>query len=136
MDNSTHFIVVGHGRSGTTMLSLALAAHPYVRMYLELFHRKPEDRRKYFCADRRRWHDAMHRLTLEHNVTCYKSDTSPIEFLRRCVFYSRFYQRRHAVGFKLLYNYSITGARYRQLLDYLRRKRNLRIIYVERNDMG
>jgi len=44
------FILLGHGRSGSTLLVRSLTEHPNVRMFGELFHYEQKERERAFHA--------------------------------------------------------------------------------------
>lgn len=92
-DNYTRFVVVSHIRSGSTMLTNTLNAHPNIRCFFELFH--------------------LHREAIPFESAGYRSlqtnkealslrERDPVSFLSRYV-WNRHPRSVAAVGFKLLY---------------------------------
>jgi LPS sulfotransferase NodH len=131
----THFVVIAHGRSGSTMLSLALAGHPNVAMFLELFHRDPTDRKRFFRADECRWNALLQRTIVRRNARVFSESEDPEAFLRSSVFYSRHSKRIRAIGFKLLHNFSVLGAASERLWGYVKSNKTLRVIHLRRRDL-
>ena len=129
-----HFVVIAHGRSGSTMLSLALASHPNVAMYLEIFHQDPSGRGRYFRADERR-SAVLGRIGVRRNARVYEGGEDPLAFLADAVFYPRRSKRIRAVGFKLLHNFCIAGHARDLLWEGLAATGNLRIICLRRKDL-
>jgi LPS sulfotransferase NodH len=84
------FVIVGHPRSGSTLLKEAIAQHHRIRVYGELFHKVENERKNTHCV---RKHDGT--------KVFYEGNTSDaLEFLFENVWNSE-NERYHAVGFKL-----------------------------------
>jgi hypothetical protein len=132
----TPFVVIAHGRSGSTMLSLALDAHPNVAMFLELFHRDPMNRQRFFRADGRRWSATRQQTIVRRNARVYQESEDPATFLAESVFYRGHPKHIRAIGFKLLHNFSVIGAAEEGLWRYIESNRALRVILLRRQDLA
>jgi hypothetical protein len=109
----TRFVIVGHGRSGSSLLQVALDRHPAVRCRGELFHNDPQ-----------------HRERARGEV--YR-DAAPVEsFLREAAFSAR--DGVAAVGFKLFF-YHARQAGASALWDHLAADRELRVILLQRRNL-
>ncbi len=115
----TKFILLGHGRSGSTLLSLTLGKHPNIRMFLELFHDDERERELSFRADKR----------------FYRDGEDAVEFLREAVFYPRYWKQLKAVGFKLFYDHARSTKEGKKLWSFLKINKNIYIIHLIRQNI-
>ena len=108
------FVVISHGRSGSTLLIRSLDAHPDIKCYGELFNAIEKDRvtaaaRKYSAGD------------------------DPIAFCRAEVYGEA--SSAKAVGFKLHVNQMKASEREKMLWTFLEAERDIRIIFLVRRNL-
>jgi LPS sulfotransferase NodH len=113
------FVLLSHGRTGSTLLSLALGKHPNIRMFLELFHEDREERERSFRADGR----------------TYQDGEDAAQFLREAVFYPRYWKPLRAVGFKLFYEHARQNSEDKKVWHYLKTTKDVRIIHLVRRNL-
>jgi LPS sulfotransferase NodH len=114
---ATHFVVLGHPRSGSTLLVQALREHPGMCVYGELFQDEPEARRTGYGARR---------------GTMYETGTDGASFLADTIFRENDDPETLATGFKLFYTQGRTpGAR--SAWGYLIGRKDLRVIHLTRD---
>lgn len=112
----THFVILGHPRSGSTLLLNALREHPGMHVYGELFQDELEDRRDGFGAA----------------GEVYENGMDGASFLANTIFRMRDDPEVLAVGFKLFYEQAHEpGARsaWRYLID----RTDVRVIHLTRD---
>jgi LPS sulfotransferase NodH len=128
----TKFILLGHRRSGSTLLFCDLVLHRNIYMFGELFNESEEERRRAFrsglqgctVAQRRGLDESMY----------YRDGQDGAEFLRNLAFYERYWQPV-AVGFKLFYHQARDTNNARKAWDYLISDRDVRIVHIMRRNM-
>jgi LPS sulfotransferase NodH len=114
---ATHFVVLGHPRSGSTLLVQALRAHPGILAYGELFQDELHARRTGFRA--------------RHEM--YETGTDGASFLANAIFRESDDDEILAVGFKLFYTQAREpGAR--SAWRYLADRTDLCIIHLTRDN--
>ena len=122
------FILLGSGRSGSSLITESLAEHPEVRIGTELFHSEEEPRRvafSYFHKTNGSGHDAPH----------YRSGTDGKRFLEQDVFSQRFDTGVRAVGFKMFYVHARSNPREKTAWDYLISNKDIRVIHLIRTNL-
>jgi LPS sulfotransferase NodH len=112
----TKFVILGHGRTGSTLLTHALRAHPNVRMYGEIFHDDPAERR----------------TSLRTEEPAYADGTDAGRYLAEVIFRPRWWRTLKAVGFKLFYDHARDSAGALRAWEHLVGDRSVRIVHVSR----
>jgi LPS sulfotransferase NodH len=87
------FLLLFHGRSGSTLLTMALAAHPAIVMYGELFHLLEKIRRDFQPQGQT--------PGPSDQTDYYRTGSDPIAFLQQQLYARTFPTERAAAGFKL-----------------------------------
>jgi LPS sulfotransferase NodH len=123
------FILLGHGRSGSTLLVKSLDEHPNIRMFGELFNIEEKERCRAFHALNRTYPPDQ----LEKGY--YVEGEDAAEFLRSSVFYPRPWKEIQAVGFKMFYVHARRYPKERNAWDYLIAKRDLHVIHLVRRNL-
>lgn len=113
------FIVLGHQRSGSSLVIRSLRAHPQVVGFGELF---LPDR----CGFNIEGYDERAAVLLRAR------NAFPVEFLERYVF-SGYLSDKRAVGFKLFPD-QLDNDRFRCVWDWVERERDLAIVLLNRRD--
>jgi LPS sulfotransferase NodH len=131
---TTHFIILGHERCGSTMLMTVLAEHERIQMYGEIFHARTLDRKTYFPADRREYKTTAGSMEIIPGGDYYEDGTSGADFLERAVFYKRWRRDRYAVGFKLFYDHARNDSAARTAWDSLVSRKALRVLHLIREN--
>jgi LPS sulfotransferase NodH len=108
------FVIVGHGRSGSALLQVALDRHPEIRCRGELFH-----------------NDRAYRESAAGRV--YENGESVSDFLWRAAYCAD--QTTGAVGFKLFFYHARADPAASALWDELRADRELRVILLQRRNL-
>jgi LPS sulfotransferase NodH len=121
------FILLGHGRSGSTLLVKNLIEHPGILMDEELFH--PEEAER-FKSDPNPNRDAPEMPGVE--IRPYRDGEDGAEYLREAVFCDRSRDDILAVGFKLFYTHARGDAKARTAWDYLIENRDVRVVHLVR----
>lgn len=111
-------MVIGHGRTGSTLLSLSLGEHDSIRMYLEIFHDDPKERETSFRAER-----------------AYQSGEDAVKFINQAVFFPRHWKQLKAVGFKLFYDHARKDREARKVWIYLEENKGIHIIHLLRRNL-
>lgn len=124
----TRFVVLATGRTGSTLLGNALADHPEILFYGELFHAY-EDRRRAEAA--RRTMGAGVERHLPHGVPVCEPADDGREYITRL-----FSQRAEhaAIGFKLMYDQAREGAA-ATVWDALRERTSIRVVHLTRRNL-
>lgn len=120
----TRFVLLTSPRTGSNLVSLALAAHPAVFMRGELFH--PDE------AQRKAWQQASLSFALPLQ-DYYRDGADPVAFLETHV-YGCQDPAKQAAGFKLFYSHLRDGAA-AHLWDWLAAERDIRIIHLHRKGL-
>jgi LPS sulfotransferase NodH len=118
LEPATRFVLLGHPRSGSTLLFTSLIEHPSLRIYGELFQDDSEARREAYGAPE----------------VMYRPEMDGATFLDERVFREDGNPETLAVGFKLFY----TQAREpfaRTAWAYLLRQKDIRIVHLVRNEV-
>lgn len=122
-----HFIMLGTRRTGSTVISNALADHPQILQYGELFH----DRASMRAAEAA--HETMGAGVLRHLPnglpTCLDADDGH-DYLSRLFSQSTPAQ---AIGFKIFYHHARRGP-IASVWDYLDRHTEIRILHIQRRN--
>lgn len=113
------FIVLGHARSGSSLLSHALSEHDSIKMYGELFHESEDDRRRYSKVGERFYWDG----------------DDGAQFLRHVVFNRRRLAGETAIGFKIFYDHARKDSNARAVWDYLASDTDIRVIHLSRKNL-
>lgn len=113
----TSFILLGHGRSGSTVLTEALRRHGRIRMYGEIFHEDPAERERASGPDRP-----------------YRHDESGRRYLDEVIFRRRWWKELQAVGFKLFGDHALTGPM-SSAWQRLMRDRAVRVVLLRRDNL-
>jgi LPS sulfotransferase NodH len=111
----TGFVIIGHPRSGSTLLVNALREHTHVRAYGELFQEEPEERQRGYGS----------------HLVLYQDGMDGASFLKDRVYAAPDEVEIMAVGFKLFY----AQARDPQAASawrYLLARKQLRIVHLVR----
>jgi LPS sulfotransferase NodH len=118
------FVVIGHPRSGSTLLKEAIDAHPVLKVYGELFHKADAERQKSHCI---RKQDGT-------RVHYEAGERDAIEFLTAHV-WSQENSAYQAVGFKLFFE-RIKCPGSKRLFARLKQEiTGLRVIHIIRDNL-
>ena len=96
------FVLLTHPRSGSTLLSLALRAHPEIRMFGELFNDESDERICAFEAGYRS-RPSIARYLKYIRGGAYVRGWNSAEFIERQIYFDPSNDRPPATGFKLFY---------------------------------
>lgn len=129
----THFVILTHPRSGSTMIATALGSHKRVTMYHEIFNDDQETRKKDFPADLRVYDSEADTMRIFRRKRYYRDGECGEKFLREAVFYPRWVPGPLAVGFKLFYEHA-SSPKARRAWDYIDNHEQIRIIHLLRAD--
>lgn len=123
------FIILGHGRNGSTLIVKSLDEHPNVRVAGELFHSDETERCRAFHALNRTYPPDK----LERHY--YRDGQDGAQFLKESVFYERPWKEISAVGFKLFYIHARKDLNIQKAWRYLLENKEIRVIHLLRADM-
>ncbi|HEX8560190.1 MAG TPA: sulfotransferase [Pyrinomonadaceae bacterium] len=123
------FIILGHGRSGSTLLARSLAGHPNVRMFGELLHDEEPERERAFRA----FNEGVG--TRRREPRFYREGDDGAAYLRDTVFRRRRWRDVLAVGFKMFYLHARTSPRAGTAWDYLIADTDLRVVHLARANL-
>jgi len=123
------FILLGHGRSGSTLIVRSLGEHPNVRVFGELFHYSEQERERAFHA----LNESFGAERAERRF--YREGGDGAEFLREGVFYERPWEDISAVGFKMFYPHARGDAGARRAWDYLIENKEIHVIHLSRANL-
>lgn len=129
----THFVILTHPRSGSTMLATALGSHKRVTMYHEIFQDDQETREKDFRADMRVYDRESDTMRIVRRARYYRNGECGEKFLQEAVFYPRWRPGPLAVGFKLFYEQA-SSPKARKAWYYIDKHEQVRIIHLVRAD--
>ncbi|HYO62424.1 MAG TPA: hypothetical protein VER08_02090 [Pyrinomonadaceae bacterium] len=130
------FILLGHARSGSNLLTCGLFKHPHVHMFGELFNESEEERRRSFrasfkdCPVAARPHPSV---SLDEN-SAYRDEEDGATFLERAVYY-RHAREPMAVGFKMFSHQARTSDNARKVWEYLIADKEIRVIHLTRRNL-
>lgn len=123
------FIILGHGRSGSTLLARSLTQHPNVRMFGELFHDEEPERERAFRA----FNESVGPRRREPRF--YRDGEDGAAYLRETVFRRRPWRELLAVGFKMFYLHARADPRVKTAWDYLVENTDVRVIHLGRSNL-
>jgi LPS sulfotransferase NodH len=126
------FILLGHKRSGSTLLLCSLANHGNVYMFGELFNEHVADRQRSYRMGLRK-SKAAQRLGLDE-TKFYRTGDDGERFLERNVFFNRYWEPV-AVGFKLFYQQARSTPGARRVWQYLNRHEEVRVVHLVRRNL-
>ena len=126
------FVLLGHRRSGSTLMLCDLAGHRNVYMFGELFNEHEEDRRQAFAAGLRGCTVARRRGMNGDGL--YREGQDGGLFLRDSVFYEHYWEPV-AVGFKLFYHQARDTEGARRAWEYLVADKDVRVVHLVRRNM-
>ena len=126
------FVVLGHRRSGSTLLLCDLLVHRNVYMFGELFNESADERRRAFASGLRGCTVAQRRGIDEDRF--YREGQNAAAFLNNMVFYNHYWEPV-AVGFKLFYHQARNDENGRHAWDYLIADKDIRVIRLARHNM-
>ena len=124
------FILLGHGRSGSTLLVKTLLQHPRILMEEELFH--PEEAER-FKVDLHPTESTPEQSDFE--IAPYRDFEDGAEFLRERVFCERENSQFLAVGFKMFYTHARDNKNAKTAWDYLTMDRSIHVIHLVRSNI-
>ncbi len=123
------FILLGHGRSGSTLVVRSLQRHPNVLMGSEHFHAEQEERHRYY-------HELNGGYPADRPQQRYYLDGEDgSEFLRDHVFHERGPGDLRAVGFKMFYLHARENPQVKTAWDYLIENKDVRVIHLRRRNL-
>jgi LPS sulfotransferase NodH len=127
------FILLGHPRSGSTLVTVALQSHPDIRMFGELFHPEFQNRLiAYQWGIQRRPSGQM--FPERTKAWCYTEHQEGDRFLEELVFGDSSPDCPPAIGFKFFYDHA-QDARARSAWSYLCRHEEVRIVHLVRENL-
>lgn len=142
------FVILTHGRSGSTLLMTALAQHCNVRMFGEIFHGDAVVRYNAFQAGYPglfRIHDFLQRhpngdpdiyyRELAARPDRYDLHQDGASFVRDEIFAYHTDEPSLAIGFKLFYDHARATPQSRSVWEALASDREVRILHLHRNDL-
>ena len=132
--NKTHFIVLAHPRSGSTMLSSALATHSQVVMYGEVFNDDAHTRQHDFPGDLRKKRQNGG-FSVTRRADPYHPNRVAADFLSHSVFYPRWRIAPMAIGIKIFYDHARATPPERRAWDFLQTSDHLRVIHLQRENL-
>jgi LPS sulfotransferase NodH len=133
MGSPEKFVLLGHPRSGSTLLTVTLQSHPDIRMFGELFHAEAQNRLiAYAWGVECRPSQAIFPERTRGWV--YTEHQEGERFLDELVFADSSEDRPHAIGFKFFYDHARSG-RARSAWDYLRRHDEVRVVHLVRENL-
>lgn len=113
----THFVIIGHPRSGSTLLTSALREHPSIRMYGEVFQDDLEARKE----------------SLSPLDKVYQDGADGATYLNQVIFAKNNDPDLRATGFKLFYTQARESAA-RSAWGYLRERTDILVIHLVRDN--
>ncbi|MFI7453480.1 sulfotransferase [Nonomuraea sp. NPDC049714] len=133
MDSPVKFVLLGHPRSGSTLVTVALQEHPDIRMFGELFHAEFQNRLiAYQWGISRRPSTYMSSERTQDWV--YTDHQRGDRFLEDLVFGDPSEDRPAAIGFKFFYDHA-RAPRAISAWDYLRDDPEVRIVHLVRENL-
>lgn len=110
------FIILSHGRTGSTVLGKALSCHPMIHAYEEVFHGEQKYRP---CV----------------NGHIYDNDMDAASFCEGVIFRSPNEYGKRTVGFKMFFFHARTSANDYRVWPYLLQDRTIRVITLLRRNI-
>lgn len=126
------FVLLGHRRSGSTLLLCGLAGNRNIYMFGELFNEHEDDRRKAFASGLRNCSVAERRGMSADGF--YRDGQDGAQFLRDSVFYEHYWEPV-AVGFKLFYHQARQTDGARRAWAHLIAHKDIRVVHLVRRNM-
>jgi len=123
------FILLGHGRTGSTLLVRSLTEHPNVRMFGELFHYDQPERERAFHALNKKFGPGR------HETDFYREGEDGATFLREKVFYQRPWSEILAVGYKMFYLHARGNPNVSTAWDYLINNKDIHVVHISRANL-
>src|SRR5215212_2439383 len=123
------FILLGHGRSGSTLLVRSLTEHPNIRMSGELFHDEEKERERAFHALNKKFGPGR------HETNYYREGDDGATFLRDSVFYQRPWNDILAAGYKMFYIHARHDSHARTAWDYLVGNKDIHVVHFTRANL-
>jgi LPS sulfotransferase NodH len=124
------FILLGHGRSGSTLLVKTLLQHSRILMEEELFH--PEEAER-FKVDPHPTESSLEQTEFE--IEPYRDFEDGAEFLTERVFCERENSRFLAVGFKMFYTHARENKNAKTAWDYLTSDESIHVVHLVRTNI-
>lgn len=118
--NYTKFIVLGHQRSGSSLVIKSLRYHPEVVAFGELF------------GKRNRINFNVEGYDHDSEEILFARDKYPIDFLDRYIF-SSYEEERRAVGFKV-FPHQLDGERFCSVWDWIENTPDLAVVFLSRRN--
>jgi LPS sulfotransferase NodH len=125
------FVLLGHKRCGSTLLSISLSCHTNVFMFGEVFNESIEERQRAYCIGLRNCKAARRQNITAQN---YYREGDAANFLKRWVYF-RNYMDPVAVGFKMFYEHCRDDVEMRQAWSYLIAEKDIRVIHLYRRNL-
>jgi LPS sulfotransferase NodH len=113
------FVVMGHGRSGSTVLMLALREHPKLTAHSEVFNEESASRA---------W-------SMEDGARPYREHEDGADYLRSVVFRTPTDPTIRSVGFKIFYEHGRQWPAASTAWDYLRGERDIHVVHLIRRNL-
>lgn len=125
------FVLLSHARTGSTLVTLSLAAHPNVRMYGELFNDEEDERARAFRGEQ-----IVHKkISLGSKYPSYcRKDMDGGRFVHDHIF-SDHDESLFSVGFKLFYDQAAGHLSDSTVWKYLVEDNDIHIIHLLRNNL-
>lgn len=122
------FILLGQGRSGSSLITEALAEHPEVRIAGEVFHAEEEGRRLAFQALNGTGPGG------EREAQYYRDGVDAWQFLEEAVFYAPPGSGVRAAGFKMFYRHARRNPAEKRAWNYLLANNDVHVIHLIREN--
>ncbi|HKX30611.1 MAG TPA: sulfotransferase [Blastocatellia bacterium] len=122
------FVLLGHKRCGSTLLSTSLTCHENVYMFGELFNESEEEREQAFRSGLRGCRAAKYADVTERD---YYRDGDAAAFLDRAVYYEHYWEPV-SVGFKMFYEHCRTDEGAVKAWNYLIKNKEIHVVHLLR----
>jgi LPS sulfotransferase NodH len=122
------FVLLGHKRCGSTLLSASLSCHRNVYMFGEVFNESAEERQRAYRVGLMNCQAAPNQKITAQN---YYRDGDAANFLRRSVYYKHYWEPV-AVGFKMFYEHCQDDVGMRRAWSYLIAEKDIQVIHLFR----
>jgi LPS sulfotransferase NodH len=122
------FVLLGHKRCGSTLLSASLSCHRNVFMFGEVFNESIEERQRAYRVGLKNSQAARRQKITAQN---YYREGDAANFLKQSVYYKN-YWNPVAVGFKMFYEHCRDDVGMRQAWSYLIAEKDIRVIHLFR----
>lgn len=113
------FVIIGHGRSGSTVLVLALREHPDLMVHSEIFNEEPASR-------------------AQSMIDCtrpYGEHEDGADYLQSVVFRKPTDPTVRGIGFKIFYEHGQECPATSTAWDYLRSERDIHVVHLVRRNL-